>query len=351
MVPQSISDSVVRHAARFRARSRLPILSYRHPTGSALVRSSQALVGIQKARSVQDERLVSAIRDLSPSNLLLIVDARPARSAIANTLSGAGSMPLENYSGCSRVHLGIENIHAVRDSYLAMIKLRLGGASERSAMIDSGWMMHFARIMEGVRIICQHLQNGMSVLVHCSDGWDRTAQLVSLVQLCLDPQVRTLEGFSLLVQREWVAAGHQFEKRLGRLLPMNALLGSRSAAPARAISSMFNSSGEGGNNQQLRDEFCPIFPQFIDCLRQLLRVYPREFEFNSILLDELLVEVYGCRTITFQGNNDRERSNLTGGLNFWTGILGPQQRTNFINPVYKATDAVLMIDDDVLFHA
>lgn len=34
-----------------------------------------------------------------------------------------------------------------------------------------------------------------SVLVHCSDGWDRTAQVCSLASLLLDPFYRTFKGF------------------------------------------------------------------------------------------------------------------------------------------------------------
>lgn len=36
-----------------------------------------------------------------------------------------------------------------------------------------------------------------SVLVHCSDGWDRTAQLTSLSMIMLDSYYRTLEGFQV----------------------------------------------------------------------------------------------------------------------------------------------------------
>ena len=36
---------------------------------------------------------------------------------------------------------------------------------------------------------------GTSVLVHCSDGWDRTAQTCSLATLMIDPFYRTLHGF------------------------------------------------------------------------------------------------------------------------------------------------------------
>lgn len=34
-----------------------------------------------------------------------------------------------------------------------------------------------------------------SVLVHCSDGWDRTSQVCSLGSLLLEPYYRTIEGF------------------------------------------------------------------------------------------------------------------------------------------------------------
>ena len=34
-----------------------------------------------------------------------------------------------------------------------------------------------------------------SVVVHCSDGWDRTSQLTSLAMLLLDSHYRTLSGF------------------------------------------------------------------------------------------------------------------------------------------------------------
>lgn len=31
------------------------------------------------------------------------------------------------------------------------------------------------------------------VVVHCSDGWDRTTQIVALAELLLDPYYRTIE--------------------------------------------------------------------------------------------------------------------------------------------------------------
>ena len=48
------------------------------------------------------------------------------------------------------------------------------------------------------------------MVVHCSDGWDRTGQLCGLAMLCLDPYFRTIDGFAVLVEKEWLAFGHKF---------------------------------------------------------------------------------------------------------------------------------------------
>jgi len=47
-------------------------------------------------------------------------------------------------------------------------------------------------------------------VVHCSDGWDRTAQLTSLSMLMLDSYYRTLRGFQVLLEKEWIGFGHKF---------------------------------------------------------------------------------------------------------------------------------------------
>lgn len=353
-MPAEISDSVIRHAARFRARGRLPILSWLHPNGSALTRSSQALVGLQRHTSPQDVHLVSAIRHAAPSKTLLVVDARPKSSAMANAVTGGGFMPLERYEGCSRVYLGIENIHAVREAYLRVFSLLRCGTAERTAKLESGWTAHYTKIMEGVNIICTHLEEGMSVLVHCSDGWDRTAQLVSLTQICLDVRCRTISGFLGLIQREWICGGHQFETRLARSLAINSFSINtdhpKSASNRSLVGTMLNGLSrsshtlEEGRDRQ--DEFCPIFPQFLDCVRQLLRVYPRAFEFDARLLDRLLIEAHVPHSPAFHANCEKDRYGAR--VHCLEAIVGND--AHFVNRLFEPASSRLQINNDVLFY-
>ena len=58
----------------------------------------------------------------------------------------------------------------------------------------------------------------ISVLVHCSDGWDRTPQIVSLAQLMLDPYYRSIDGFRTLCEICWLDFGHKMADRNGTAL-------------------------------------------------------------------------------------------------------------------------------------
>lgn len=49
-------------------------------------------------------------------------------------------------------------------------------------------------VLQGSVEVAECLNRGEAVLIHCSDGWDRTSQLSSLGQLFLDPYFRTFKG-------------------------------------------------------------------------------------------------------------------------------------------------------------
>lgn len=100
---------------------------------------------------------------------------------------------------------------------------------------------------------------GRPVLVHCSDGWDRTPQLISLAQIMMDSNYRTIKGFQRLVQKDWLEFGHKFADRCG-LFPFSKNIQERS----------------------------PIFLQWLDCVHQFVKQFPDWFEFNLTYLVSLL---------------------------------------------------------------
>ena len=289
-VPAQIGDTVLHHAAQFRIRQRFPLLAYvcARPWCTALLRSSQPLVGLTGRRCVQDEKLIEAFKaavravDSAGSKRLLIVDARPTTSALANTVIGAGVERLEYYEASERVYLSLENIHAVREAHLKLTRA-LKEQKWHEAEGQSGWLEHLQRILEGVKRILAALPES-HVLVHCSDGWDRTTQLVSLAQLCLDPFYRTAVGFKALIAKDWLSAGHRFADRNGHL--------------RRPQSTKLETS----------EEFCPIFLQFIEVVVQLCRQFPLHF---GELSDEVLLGVVDAAQAgdaEFFGNCEADRS-------------------------------------------
>lgn len=89
------------------------------------------------------------------------------------------------------------------------------GSIERSYQDGSGgsWLKHISLILKGaVQVVKMITERECSVLVHCSDGWDRTSQISSLAQLFMDPYYRTLEGFATLIEKEWCSFGHKFAR-------------------------------------------------------------------------------------------------------------------------------------------
>lgn len=57
------------------------------------------------------------------------------------------------------------------------------------------WCMQVTAKMCGFFQLQALCEEGRSVLVHCSDGWDRTAQTCALTSLLIDSHYRTLHGF------------------------------------------------------------------------------------------------------------------------------------------------------------
>lgn len=66
--------------------------------------------------------------------------------------------------------------------------------SWHSTLESTKWLPNLSLIIQAAtRVVTAIEKDVQPVLVHCSDGWDRTTQIVSLAELLLDPYYRTIE--------------------------------------------------------------------------------------------------------------------------------------------------------------
>ncbi|PSN68030.1 phosphatases II [Corynespora cassiicola Philippines] len=333
----------------------------------------------------------------------LIVDARPTVNAYAMQAVGLGSEKMDYYPGAEKAYLGIDNIHVMRRSLDYIVEALkesdfLNLPPNRNLLAKSGWIKHISNILDGTALIARTVGIMHShVLIHCSDGWDRTSQLSALSQICLDPYYRTLEGFIVLVEKDWLSFGHMFRHRSGFLSSdkwfsieneridrktdsqgggnpfENALRGARGLfnRPNESNESLNQTAdGNGGELQPVSDpatdnpanpkptakigaaeehrvtkvnELSPVFHQFLDCTYQLVHQYPTRFEFNERFLRRLLYHLYSCQYGTFLFDSEKERIEARAAQrtrSVWDYFLARKQE--FLNPNYdpKVDDAV-----------
>ena len=78
---------------------------------------------------------------------------------------------------------------------------------------QSQWLRHLRAVLEASVYMADAIVLGTSVVVHCSDGWDRTSQTCAVAQLLLDPFYRTIQGYQALIEKDWLVFGHKFTDR------------------------------------------------------------------------------------------------------------------------------------------
>ncbi|KAK0925201.1 phosphatidylinositol-3-phosphatase ymr1 [Friedmanniomyces endolithicus] len=343
----------------------------------------------------------------------LIVDARPKLNAIANRATGGGIEDVSNYAGTGdvpveKVLLNIQNIHVMRASLDKVIESfgnadYVGLPPDQDTLRRSGWLGHIAGVLDGAELIARAVGlTGSHALIHCSDGWDRTAQVAALAQIMLDPHYRTLNGFITLVQKDFLSFGHKFRDRNGilgsekwfeieneRIVPSRgnedggspanglnafstkALSGAKSwfdknranlfrqqnnsqesfadgatrsaSPPPNPIlhsSPTANSKDEKGRHTSQK-EISPVFHQFLDSVYQLQRHHPNAFEFNERFLLRLLYQVYAGQYGEFLFNCERERMEHAGKLpSVW--IYFTSRRADFVNPEYHMEEPLML---------
>ena len=202
-LPQVTNNEVqeLQEVAKFRSKGRIPVLSWLHPESLAsITRCSQPMVGLAGKTCHADEKLIQNIMDANAqSHRIYIYDARPKVNAVANMAKGGGYESEDNYQNAEFFFLDIHNIHVMRESLRKVKDMCFPVIEDQrwlSNLESTNWLLHIKQILAGaVKVADKVSVHRTSVVVHCSDGWDRTSQLTSLAMLMLDSYYRTTQGF------------------------------------------------------------------------------------------------------------------------------------------------------------
>mmetsp|Transcript_5160 Transcript_5160/g.7900 ORF Transcript_5160/g.7900 Transcript_5160/m.7900 type:complete len:898 (+) Transcript_5160:232-2925(+) len=331
VLPRALSDKNIALASAYRSRNRLPAVTYIDPISqSVLIRSAQPLVGITLQTSAADQLLLNYCRlsgslnksrshEIEPT--FHILDARGHMAATVNMAAGKGTEDVTCYVSTELEFCNIENIHVMRTSYAAVGELLtpsacgLHGTPESDGnfyvrLDESGWTKHCKLLLAAAVKAAERIRlEGSSVLIHCSDGWDRTAQICSLTETLLDPYYRTLTGFCVLVEKEWCSFGYKFQDRCGHAEP----------------------------HTNLPDERSPVFVQWLDAMYQLLVQFGSAFEYNESLLVFVADHVHSGLFGNFLGNSERQRVEQLNvrksTQSIWSYV--EHNRERFVNTNYR----------------
>lgn len=106
------------------------------------------------------------------------MDARSYASAVTNRARGGGVECAEYYPSAEIQFMSLGNIHAIRKSFHSLRQLCASppdNVNWFSLLERTMWLQHISALITASVNVCIAIEHqSRPVLIHCSDGWDRT---------------------------------------------------------------------------------------------------------------------------------------------------------------------------------
>ncbi|VDM95360.1 unnamed protein product, partial [Thelazia callipaeda] len=218
---------------------RFPIWCWSAPNGSALLRSSSSCNKDLNAQELWEKVLWSVCQVHPHRKTPQVIECDISATRISASFEKLREL-------CSIDSMG-RFIEKEKDWY--------------TLVDDTGWCaLVFHCLQLSHKAIHFVIDNQRSVILIDEDGFNASAVVTSLIQICTDRFYRTISGFNCLIEKEWIALGHPFG------------------------TNMFGCS-HVANVPHSRPQACTAtFLLFLDCVSQLIRLHPLSFEYSHYLL-------------------------------------------------------------------
>ena len=302
LIPFDINNKLLKRASKVREGGQFPVLTWGHPSkgsylfiglktkeqtvvpqvnivpsgnqGSPAVTSNLNIKKLSPEHWEADQKYIEILQTLCNSSQLHFADIgaqfRENRAKVNSTCP---------YPNCTLILLEQPTQNSLKNSLLNLYKKltssKINGMTCPEDFIDifreSQWTSTSNTLTLNAICLARLLGYGESVVIESGpEDYYSVIQLSSLVQLIVDPYYRTLDGFVVLLQKEW----------------FSYLIGTRENPTLM---------------WELRknDPFFAPFIQFLEIVWKLLQVFPHSFQFNSKLL-LFLAEAINCGTLTFR---------------------------------------------------
>nr|XP_053653598.1 myotubularin-related protein 10-B-like [Cherax quadricarinatus] len=278
VVPRDLLDAQLDEAAQHFQGTRPPVWCWGSLAGAALVRMAQISPSITDKMSVTKSMGTLKRRKLEEvcqqqENRMMGLVHRCHPKKLQPTILDLDQM-LPSLKDIQISYMKLRELHTPGESILILDPYNLGEDRHKFQRGASRWVFQ--------------LQVSLK-----SEGRDLGAVISSLVQLLLDPHVRTIRGFHCLVQKEWVALGHPFSTRLG-------------------------------HTRNQIEEQSPLWLLFLDCVYQVSLQHHASLEFTSEYLVALWHAAFCSLHSSFMFNSISAKYTATAVL----------QRENPHQPIY-----------------